>query len=432
MFKTLDYQQAEQFLFEQLPFFSREGASAYKPGLSTSIALDNYFSNPHKAYKTIHIAGTNGKGSVSNLIASVLTQAGYKTGLYTSPHIVDFKERIRVNGVKIPEKTVTDFVNNNADFFLPLKPSFFELTSTLCFEYFKQQHVDVAVIETGLGGRLDSTNIINPELSIITNISFDHMMFLGNTLPQIASEKAGIIKRGVPVVVGESDSRTNNVFLNKAAETESPIILASNKMSCAQGVISDGFQVFNVFKNGEIVYPRLRCALLGNYQQKNVITALASIEQLIKQGFEISRQDIYDGFENVVKNTGFFGRWQIINTSPLIVCDTGHNEGGFEYTSKQIVAQKCKTLRIVIGFVKDKDINKILRYLPQNAIYYFCNADNKRALKAEELKNTAAGFGLEGLTYPSAKEAFEAAKNDADPDDFIFVGGSNFIVAEIF
>lgn len=428
---NLNYKEAEEFLFNQLPMFQRIGGTAYKDTLETTIALDKYFNHSHQHFKTVHIAGTNGKGSVSNFIASVLQEAGYKTGLYTSPHILDFKERIRINGNKIGEQYVTDFVNRYAEVFMPMKPSFFELTVALCFEYFAQQKIDVGVIEVGMGGRLDSTNIITPEVSVITNIAFDHTQFLGNTLKEIAGEKAGIIKRGVPVVVGESDIKTNSVFLDKAEKMEAPIILASNKLSTQQGVITDdGKQIFNVFCGGELRYPGLKCGQIGIYQQKNVITALAAIEQLQNRGLNISKQNIYDGFENVNQNTGFFGRWQIVSKNPTIVCDTGHNFAGLSLTVNQINKQKFNTLRMVIGFVSDKDITSMLKILPKNAEYYFCNAAIKRALPSEQLKSQAENFGLKGRAFPSVKEALQTAKSEAQTDDFIFIGGSNFVVAE--
>ncbi len=428
---NLSYKEAEKFLFEQLPVFQNIGGDAYKPGLGTSEALDSYFGHPHRSYKTVHIAGTNGKGSVSNFIASVLQEAGYRTGLFTSPHILDFRERIRVNGQMISQDYVADFVNHHVDGFMSKHPSFFELTSAMCFQYFKDQKVDVGVIEVGMGGRLDSTNIITPLVSVVTNIAFDHVQFLGDTLKAIAGEKAGIIKRGVPVVVGESDTRTNSVFMDKANSLEAPIILASNKMQAVMaGSTDDGKMVFNVFKCGSPYYSGLKCGQTGKYQEKNIVTALAAIEQLQQQGLSISRDNIYAGFENVNRNTGFFGRWQTIQQNPLVICDTGHNCAGLSYTVPQIEAQPCRTLRMVIGFVKDKDISGILRMLPQKAVYYFCNANIKRALPAAELRDMAMGYGLDGEAYPSVREAVEAAKNAASKDDFIFIGGSNFIVAE--
>ncbi len=429
---NLTYQEAENYLFTQLPVFERTGGSAYKPGVQTATEIDRFFNSPHQAYKTIHIAGTNGKGSVSNFVASILQEAGYTVGLFTSPHIVDFKERIRVNGKKIDEQYVTDFVNRYAEQFAHLKPTFFELTTALAFEYFRFKQVDIAVIEVGMGGRLDSTNIITPILSVITNIALDHTQFLGSTLKEIAGEKAGIIKRGVPVVVGESDSRTNPVFLDKAEQMEAPIILASNKLSASTGQISpDGVQLFNVFCCGEPVYRGIRCAQLGVYQQKNIVTAIAAAEQLKKLGINLTEKNIYDGFEHVNRNTGFFGRWQVIDNNPLTVCDTGHNPAGIQYVAEQLNAQSCKTLRMVIGFVEDKDISSILKLLPKNAVYYFVNADTKRALPAAQLCEMAAHYGLSGRAYSSVTEGFAAAKKDSAQNDFIFLGGSNYVVAEI-
>ncbi len=428
---NLSYKEAENYLFTQLPVFEKTGGEAYKPGLNTATALDNFFHNPHKNYTTVHIAGTNGKGSVSNFLASIFQEAGYKTGLFTSPHIVDFKERIRVNGEKISADYVTNFVNSYAEKFAYLKPTFFELTTAMAFEYFNEKKVDVAIIETGMGGRLDSTNIITPAVSTITNIALDHCQFLGTTLKEIAAEKAGIIKRGIPVVIGESDSRTNSVFLDKASEQEAPIILASNKLQATSGgMTEDGKMIFNVFKRGEPYFTGIKCSQLGAYQQKNIVTTLATIELLEKQGFKISRENIYDGFENVNRNTGFYGRWQILTNSPLTVCDTGHNPAGMKYVTEQLAAQKFKTMRIVIGFVSDKDVNTILKMLPQKAVYYFCNAQSKRALPAENLKYAAENYGLQGTAFSSVKEAFQAAQNDAEKDDFIFLGGSNYVVAE--
>ncbi len=427
----MNYNEAVNYLFTQLPVFEHTGGDAYKPGLKTATAMDDAFGNPHRKYKTIHIAGTNGKGSVSNFLASILQEAGYRTGLFTSPHIVDFKERIRVNGKKIDEQFVTDFVNNHAQKFAHLHPTFFELTTAMAFEYFRQQNVQIAVIETGMGGRLDSTNIISPILSVVTNIALDHCQFLGNTLKEIAAEKAGIIKRGVPVVVGESDSRTNNVFIDKASSMESPIILASNKLQATMGgATDDGKQVFNVFKCGEPCYTGIKCGQTGKYQEKNIVTAIAAVEQLQHQGVNINRQNIYDGFEHVNQNTGFYGRWQVIKQQPLTICDTGHNPAGVRYVTEQLAAQNYKTLRMVIGFVADKDIASILKLLPQNAVYYFCNAQSKRALSSPTLQSAAADFGINGKAYQTVKEAFDAANSDSSPDDLIFLGGSNYIVAE--
>jgi dihydrofolate synthase/folylpolyglutamate synthase len=428
---NLSYKEAENYLFTQLPVFEHSGGAAYKPGLETAAALDSFFHSPHKSYKTVHVAGTNGKGSVSNFLASIFQEAGYRTGLFTSPHIVDFKERIRIDGEKISADFVTDFVNQYAEKFSHLKPTFFELTTAMAFEYFRQKKADVAVIEVGMGGRLDSTNIITPELSVITNISLDHCQFLGSTLKEIAAEKAGIIKHGIPVVIGESDSRTNSVFLDKASTTESPVILASNKLQAVPGGMTDDQKkIFNVFKCGEPYLTGIKSAQTGDYQQKNIVTVLAATEQLQKQGFNISKQNIYDGFENVNKNTGFYGRWQVLKNTPLTICDTGHNPAGIKYVVEQISAQTYKTLRMVIGFVSDKDVSTILKMLPQKAVYYFCNARNKRALPAHELQSAAENYGLSGNVYNSVKEAFKTAQDEAGKDDFVFLGGSNYVVAE--
>ncbi|MBR4440938.1 MAG: bifunctional folylpolyglutamate synthase/dihydrofolate synthase [Bacteroidales bacterium] len=429
---NLTYQEAENYLFTQLPVFEQTGGSAYKPGVQTALEIDRFFNSPHQSYKTIHIAGTNGKGSVSNFLASILQEAGYTVGLFTSPHIVDFKERIRINGKKIDEQYVTDFVNRYAEQFNHLKPTFFELTTALAFEYFRYKKVDIAVIEVGMGGRLDSTNIITPILSVITNIALDHTQFLGSTLKEIAAEKAGIIKRGVPVVVGEGDSRTNPVFLDKAELMEAPIILASNKLSASSGQITpEGKQLFNVFSCGEPVYRGIKCAQLGVYQQKNIVTAIAAVEQLRRLGLIISDDNIYKGFENVNSNTGFFGRWQVIAHQPLVVCDSGHNPAGITYVAEQLNSQPCRQLRMVIGFVQDKDVNSILKLLPKNAVYYFVNAANHRALPANDLCNMAQRYGLSGKTYSSVADGFAAAKNDSAVEDFIFLGGSNYVIAEV-
>ena len=426
------YQEAENYLFTQLPVFEKTGGSAYKPGLDTAKSIDSDFGFPHRSYKTVHIAGTNGKGSVSNFLASVLQEAGYRTGLFTSPHIVDFKERIRVNGEKIEASFVTDFVNRYCEQFASLRPTFFELTSAMAFEYFRVKKVDIAIIEVGMGGRLDSTNIITPILSVITNIALDHTQFLGSTLREIAGEKAGIIKRGVPVVVGESDPRINPVFLDKAEQMESPIILASNKLSASTGQITpEGKQLFNVFSCGEPVYRGIKCAQLGAYQQKNIVTAIAAVEQWRRLGLNITDDNIYRGFENVNSNTGFYGRWQVIGNQPLVVCDTGHNPAGITYVAEQLNSQSCRQLRMVIGFVQDKDISSILKLLPKNAVYYFVNADNHRALPANELCCMAQRYGLSGNAYSSVAEGFAAAKKDSTMDDFIFLGGSNYVVAEL-
>lgn len=383
--------------------FSQVGAAAYKEGLDTTLALSAAYGDPHKAYKSVHVAGTNGKGSTTHTIASVLQEAGYKTGLYTSPHLKDFSERIRVNGKPIDEQYVVDFVENAKPLIDQFQPSFFEITTIMAFQYFKDMGVDVAVIETGLGGRLDSTNIISPLLSIITNVSFDHVAQLGNTLEKIAGEKAGIIKPGIPVVVGEAPENLRPIYESKG----SPIIWAE-----------------------DMEFPDVEFELKGLCQDKNKKTILASLE-VLKLDLDISAENIRQGMAHVVENTGLMGRWQTIGTEPLIIADTAHNEGGIRYIAEQLMSMKYKTLRIVFGMVKDKDISTVLSLMPKNAEYYFTNASTQRSLPATELREMASGYGLKGDAYPSVKEAFEAAKAASGAEDMIYVGGSNFVVAEV-
>ncbi len=403
----MTYDETIEYLFNSTPLFQNVGKAAYKEGLANTLALDEYFGHPHTQFKTIHVGGTNGKGSTSHSLASVLQSAGYKVGLFTSPHLKDFRERIRINGEMISEKYVVDFVEQHRSFFEPLYPSFFELTTAMAFKYFADEKVDVAVIEVGLGGRLDCTNIITPVLSIITNISFDHVNLLGNTLEKIASEKAGIIKHGVPVVIGETTSETRTVFEIKAKEVGTQIVFAEEK---------------------EI--PEIPFELGGDYQQKNLRTILTALS-ILRSSFNISEQNISYGLSNVCEQTGLMGRWQTLKEFPKTVCDVGHNVGGFEYIVKQLTRQQYKTLRIVIGMVNDKDINGVLALLPKDAKYYFTKAKVARALQPEELQEKAKGYGLNGNCYPSVTEAYEAAVKEASTDDFIFIGGSCFVVAEV-
>lgn len=403
----MTYDETIEYLFNSTPLFQNVGKAAYKEGLANTLALDEYFGHPHTQFKTIHVGGTNGKGSTSHSLASVLQSAGYKVGLFTSPHLKDFRERIRINGEMISEEYVVDFVEQHWSFFEPLYPSFFELTTAMAFKYFADEKVDVAVIEVGLGGRLDCTNIITPVLSIITNISFDHVNLLGNTLEKIASEKAGIIKHGVPVVIGETTSETRTVFETKAKEVGTQIVFAEEK---------------------EI--PEIPFELGGDYQQKNLRTILTALS-ILRNAFNISEQNISYGLSNVCEQTGLMGRWQTLKEFPKTVCDVGHNVGGFEYIVKQLTRQQYKTLRIVIGMVNDKDINGVLALLPKDAKYYFTKAKVARALRPEELQEKAKGYGLNGNCYPSVTEAYEAAVKEASTDDFIFIGGSCFVVAEV-
>lgn len=422
----MTYQDSIEFLFNSLPVFQREGASAYKPGLGTSIALDDIFGNPHRRYVTIHIAGTNGKGSTAHTLAAVLARAGYRTGLYTSPHIFDFRERIRVNGEKISEEAVVDFVTRWKGMDSELTPSFFELTSTMAFEYFADQKVDVAVIETGLGGRLDSTNIISPVLSIITNISHDHTNLLGDTLEKIAFEKAGIIKSGVPVVIGEALPETEPVFRAKAEGMDAPIHIAA--------------PVDAEFKDdGSIFYPStpfgaVKGELSGSCQVKNTATILCGILRLRELGFNIPDEAVSAGFANVCEDTGLLGRWTVLSHKPLTVCDTGHNIGGWEYIASQLSSRKEGRVHLIVGFVNDKDISAILAKIASIGVdkrLYFSSPSVPRGLKAAELSRKAAEFGLDGEVIDDVNRALRKATAEASGDDLILIAGSNFLIADL-
>ena len=425
----MTYDETVQYLFNCAPPFQQVGGAAYKEGLSTTITLDNHLGNPHKKFQTIHIAGTNGKGSTSHTLAAILQECGYKVGLYTSPHLVDFRERIKVNGKVASREYVIRFVQENKAFFEPLSPSFFELTTAMAFNYFAEQEVDVAVIEVGLGGRLDCTNIITPKLSIITNISFDHTQFLGNTLAGIAGEKAGIIKPGVPVVIGETTPETKKIFLEKATSVKAPLTFAEEEPQLLSAMPSPqgGFE----YKTSS--FGAIKGELGGDYQKKNTNTVLTAIAKLRECGFSIKDDAVQRGFANVCSITGFTGRWQRIGESPRIVCDAGHNTGGIKYIVEQLEreSQRHTTLRIVFGMVNDKDIAAVLAMMPVNAVYYFTQASIKRAMPAHELMAKALSYGLKGNCYPTVQNALEAAKADSAASDFIFVGGSCFIVADL-
>lgn len=429
--KKMNYEETLHYLYTSIPVFQHVGASAYKPGLETSRALDNYWGNPHRAYQTLHVGGTNGKGSTSHLLAAILQLSGYKVGLYTSPHLVDFRERIRVNGEKIPQSYVVDFVERYRRQFEPLKPSFFELTSTMAFAYFRDMHVDYAIIEVGLGGRLDSTNIITPVLSVITNISKDHTQFLGNTLEEIAGEKAGIIKPGVPVVIGDVDKENvMRVFREKAQEVNAPLYASTELaplQSCELG--EDNRWHFRTKDFGE-----LTGELSGMVQARNASTVLTSVSVLREIGIPIPVEAVRDAFARVVELTGLMGRWQTVHTSPRVVCDTGHNTGGWEFLSRQLAdeAKRCRTLRMVVGMVNDKDIDGVLSLMPKEAVYYFTQASIARALPVDEFAEKACRHGLKGGTYPNVGEAVRSALQDASEEDFVFVGGSTFIVADAY
>lgn len=426
------YKQTLDYLFAKLPMFTRIGAAAYKADLTNTIKLCNELGSPHKHFKTIHVAGTNGKGSTSHMLASILQSAGYKTGLYTSPHLKDFRERIRINGEMISEDEVINFVNDYQQLFEPYNLSFFEWTVGLAFHLFKQHQVDIAVIETGLGGRLDSTNIILPELSIITNIGWDHMDLLGNTLEKIAMEKAGIIKHQIPVIIGEKQSATERLFTKKSNEMNAPIFFAEEEVKTYNFHTNiDATAECDIELSNGILLEKLNLQLGGFYQQKNVATVLAAVLQLQKKGFNISEQHIRKGLGEVITQTGLLGRWQKLADKPMTVCDTAHNVNGIELVMEQIQSQQFENLHMVIGMVKDKDIDKVLSLMPLSATYYFCNADLPRAMPAQELANKAEMHQLHGRSYPSVSEALRAAKNQAGENDLVFVGGSTFVVAEI-
>ena len=421
----MTYKEATEYLFNSVPMFQNVGGAAYKEGLYNTKVLDAHFGHPHRHYKTIHVGGTNGKGSCSHTLAAILQAAGYKTGLYTSPHLTDFRERIRVNGQMIPKSEVVSFVENERTFFEPLHPSFFELTTALAFKYFAEAKVDVAVIEVGMGGRLDCTNIIEPDLSVITNISFDHTQFLGHTLVAIAGEKAGIIKTNTPVVVGETTDETRDVFLHKALEMNSAIRFAEEEHEICSSRMENGFRIYKTLHWNEI-----KGELGGLCQEKNTATILAAVDELQKAGYAIRPENVCMGFENVCELTGLRGRWQQTGTSPLVVCDTGHNTGGIAYIAAQLLNLNARQLHVIIGMVNDKDIRGVLRLLPQSAIYYFTKASVKRALDEHKLQELAREEGLEGSAWENVACAWKAARQNAKAEDAIFIGGSTFIVAD--
>lgn len=414
--------------------YHRIGSAAYKADLNNTIALVNLIDNPQKKFKSIHIAGTNGKGSVSHLLSSILQASGLKVGLYTSPHLKDYRERIRINGKVIEEEYVTNFVENYKISFDEIKPSFFEWTVALAFKYFAESDIDIAVVETGLGGRLDSTNIIIPFLSIITNISYDHTALLGDSLQNIAYEKAGIIKQNVPIVVGESTDASKNVFIDRANDLNAPIYFADKLYSINNIKYTDETipkLKIDVCCDNKIIHKDLICQLIGNYQQKNILTVVASINLLKNIGYNIADKDIYMGFANVVDTTGLMGRWQILNKEPLTIADVGHNIDGITEIVKQINITPHHQLHFVIGMVNDKDIDGVLALLPKHATYYFCKPNIPRGMDANTLMDNAIKFDLKGKAYQSVALAFDDAKNNAATNDMIFVGGSNFVVAEV-
>lgn len=479
----MDYKETLNYLYDSVPMFQQIGSKAYKEGLENTFALDEHLGHPHREFRSIHVAGTNGKGSCSHTLAAILQSAGYRVGLYTSPHLIDFRERIRINGEPIPESVVVRFVEEHRSFFEPLQPSFFELTTAMAFRYFADQKVDVAIIEVGMGGRLDCTNIIRPELCIITNISMDHTQYLGDTIEKIAAEKAGIMKEGIPVIIGEVTEQTRPVFLQKAAEVGAPIECAEDH-AMIQGLtdknsllekqrvekLDEAFDKCGLLiQEAEITlsneaylkattqrnlctrllkeynkgftaigwiydvedYPKLEGQLGGAYQIKNTETVLHALKKLQALGYRIDEKSVRNGFEQVCELTGLMGRWQKLNEHPLLICDTGHNVSGITDVLALFSQLKYKRLNIVIGMVNDKDIGGILELLPREATYYFTKATVKRALPEKELKNLAREYGLRGNSYPSVVAAVKAAKNKSLPEDFIFVGGSSFVVADL-
>lgn len=423
----MNYSEAIDYLFNKTLVFQHVGAQAYKPGLETTQQLSQTFGNPENAFKCIHVAGTNGKGSTSHLLASILQRAGYKVGLYTSPHLLDFRERIRVDGRMVTEEFVCRFVEQFlSSGYQGRQPSFFELATIMAFKYFEQEKVDIAVVEVGLGGRLDSTNIISPLLSIITNISLDHTMFLGNTLAAIAGEKAGIIKRETPIVIGEYTSETRPVFAEKAKAMDAPIIFTQDDSE-----ILDYCRTVDSLHLATKHYGDISDQLTGECQTLNADTVLHAVGVLRDKGISITDQNVADGFATVCDATGLMGRWMKISEQPLTICDTGHNPGGFQYIADQLQHAQCNTLRVVIGFVSDKDISHILNLLPVDATYYFTQPSVARALPCSELAAKAAEYGLTGHVYSSVGEAYNAAIANAAESDMIYVGGSTFVVADL-
>jgi len=432
----MNYQEVCDYLFNQTPSFELQGQSGYKEGLDNSLALDEHYNHPHTKFRSIHIAGTNGKGSVSHNIAALLQVFGFRVGLYTSPHLADFRERIRVNGKPIPEDYVVEFVEDGKDFWQPLKPTFFEIATAMAFKYFADMDVDIAVVEVGLGGRLDCTNIITPILSIITNISMDHTQLLGSSLEQIAMEKGGIIKKGVPVVIGEATPETRMVFEALAQEAGAPIYFAEDEQEIETAIPRpEGGYHYTAKHLGDF-----DGELSGIYQPKNTNTVVVAMHRLVDMGYmcdcivpENQRKiqvEMSNAFLHVCSMTGLQGRWQKVQEHPTIVCDTGHNVGGWEYLTKQIQQQKCAHRRIVFGMVEDKDIYGVMALLPKDAIYYYTKGSTKRAFPETSLKVFGEQFGLKGECYPTVKEAIDAALEEATPDDFIFVGGSTYVVAD--
>ena len=431
MLLYMTYKETLDWMFNKLPMYQRIGAAAYKADLNNTIQLLQLLDNPHHNFKSVHVAGTNGKGSTSHMFASVFQEAGYKTGLYTSPHLIDFRERIRINGEMIPEENVVQFIDTYKAKFEAMELSFFEMTVGMAFDYFSKEKIDIAIVEVGMGGRLDSTNLITPELSIITNIDFDHMKFLGDTRAKIAYEKAGIIKPNIPVVIGETHPETEQVFIDKAKECSSPIYFADQVFDCDKiHIESNTTQQFDVWKNSELYLEALEIPLMGYYQQKNLTTVMCALD-LLRDKFNLTEDHIRDGIGKVISNTHLMGRWQILNSDPLTIADTGHNVAGITEVVQQLAQMNYNKLHFVLGMVNDKDIESVLQLLPRNADYYFCKADIPRGLDANILAKKAFDMGLRGMVYESVNHAYRSAVNNARFGDVVFVGGSNFTVAEV-
>jgi len=435
----MTYGEVTEYLFNKTANYENQGASGYKEGLGNALALDEHFAHPHENFRSVHVGGTNGKGSVSHTIASLLQMFGYRVGLYTSPHLVDFNERIRINGKPIPHDYVIEFVEQNKSFFDTLDASFFELTTAMAFKYFSDMDVDIAIVEVGLGGRLDSTNIINPIISVITNVSMDHTQLLGSTISQIAMEKGGIIKKGTPVVIGESTPETHQIFQAIADEAKAPIYFADDESESE--IISAEMQ-----DDGMMHYKAKHLSdfcgeLCGLYQARNTNTVMSVMHRLMDLGYLCEcyspdnqakiQKEMNKAFQNVTRLTGLLGRWQTVRTNPTVVCDTGHNVGGWEYLHKQLANIKCKQLRMIFGMVSDKDIYGVMSLLPKNATYYYTKGTTKRAFPETSLKVFGEQFGLQGECYPTVAEAYKAALAESSTDDFIFVGGSTYIVADL-
>ena len=426
----MNYNQALQYLYNKLPLFSRTGAKAYKADLKNTLALCDYLDNPQNKIKTIHIAGTNGKGSVSHMLAAIFQQCGYKTGLYTSPHLKDFRERIKINGKMIPKSFVTDFVEKNNTISEEIKPSFFELTFVMALDYFSKENVEIAIIETGLGGRLDSTNVITPQLSVITNIGYDHMDILGDSLEKIAFEKAGIIKPGIPVVIGEIIPETKSIFVNKAKETTSPLFFAEKRNKILSTKYDNKYLEIKTIHSEDEKISHYQLDLNGFYQQKNLLTLLTAIE-VLQNNFDLKKRNIKKALLKVKTLTGISGRWEVIHKKPLVVLDVAHNEDGIRQLVNQINQSKFKELHIIFGMVKDKDPDKVLNQLPQKAKYYFTKAHIPRALPEEELQQKARRYHLIGPAFPNVNKALNAALDFASKEDLVIVCGSVFVVGEV-